>query len=70
MSLRVPPQKTAAKLPHVRDAIAAAKASAPARKKHLVTYGLDDDGNLVELDMRRKAGNRWIVVHRLKNVSG
>lgn len=57
------------KLPNVKDAIAAAKASAPPRKKHIVTYGMDDDGNLVELDMRRKAGDRWIVIHRRKKVS-
>jgi hypothetical protein len=70
MSARVPAPKATVKLPRVKDAIAAAKASAPLHVKHLITHGVDDDGRLVELDMRRTSGNKWLVVHRPKTVSG
>ncbi len=57
-------------LPHIKDAIAAGKVAAPLSAKRLTTYGVDDDGNLVELDMRRQPDDRWIVIQRRRNVNG
>lgn len=57
-------------MPHVKDAIAAIKATAPPDLKRITTHGVDDDGNLIELDMRRQAGDRWVVIQRREKVSG
>lgn len=57
-------------LPKIEDAIAAAKAKAPTDRDRFLTYGLDEDGTLIEADMRRTAIGKWIVVRRPKKISG